>query len=191
MVKTARTVLDEPRRLPKPLRILIGIVVMGLFTAAALGFVLKRAGDWGIPYFSYTAPGGTICTNTIDGHNCPYVTKDDFQRWSNLDVPEGTMLLRASYASDLLSSTMSATLRTDADQAEDFLALLTETFGDCQPGGVEPAELDGFDELCIANSARARGTQGVSFTRSWSFATGLNEDGLRVTVLTVGVIAED
>lgn len=191
MVKTARSVLDEPRQLPKPVRILIGIMVMGLVTAAALVYVAQRAGDWGVPYFSYTAPGGTTCTNTLDGYDCPYVTRADFEHWSNMDLPEGTMLLRASHVSDLLTSTMTATLRTDAEHSDEFLALLTETYGPCQPGGVEPAALNDFNDICIASSARARGTQGVSFTRSWSFSSGLDDDGLRLTVLTVGVVPTD
>lgn len=177
---------DEPRRLPKPLRVLIGVTVMVAVLTAGFGFVATRAGEWGVPYFSFTAPGGTECTNTWMGHACEHITVRDFERWSDLRLPEGTTLTTGSYTEDAVTTQVVATLRTDADHAGEFLDLLKERYGDCQPGGVAPAELSEHSKVCMATSTRARGKQAEAMTRSWSFSTGVAEDGTRLTLLTVG-----
>ena len=49
-----------------------------------------------------------------------------------------------------------------------------------------PAELAEHSKICMATSIRARGKEAETMTRSWSFSTGVDEDGARLTLITIG-----
>jgi len=175
---------EEQRRMPKPVRVLIGIGLMLALVAGGLGILGSQAGDWGVPYFSFTTENGTTCTNTWIGHTCDDVTLADFEQWADLQVPEGTTLLSASYTKTNADFEVVAELRTDPEHAKEFGELLKEKYGKCQDAGYRPEELADHDEVCLVNSVLARGTQDAPLTRRWLLSTGVAKDGTRLTLLT-------
>ena len=175
---------QERRRIPKPVRVLIGITLMMALVAGGLAYLGSKAGEWGVPYFTFTTEHDTTCTNTWIGHTCEDVTLADFEEWAKLDVPEGTTLLSATYTKRNADFEVVAELRTDAKHAKSFGKALKEQYGGCQDAGFRPTELEGYEQVCLVNSVLARGTQDAPLTRRWMVSTGVAEDGTRLTLLT-------
>lgn len=170
--------------MPKPVRVLIGITLMLALVAGGLAYLGSKAGQWGVPYFSFTTEHDTECTNTWIGHTCEDVTVADFEKWTDLQVPEGTTLLSATYTKRNADFEVVAELRTDAEHAKKFGQALTKKYGKCQDAGFRPAKLEGHKSICLVNSALERGTQDAPLTRRWLLSTGIAEDGSRLTLLT-------
>ena len=63
-----------PNDAAKPLRILIGIVLMGGFVVLVFVVLSRYAGAWGVPYFSFTTERGSTCTNDFTGYTCTPLT---------------------------------------------------------------------------------------------------------------------
>lgn len=174
----------ESRRIPKPVRVLIGITLMIALVAGGLAYLGSRAGEWGVPYFSFTTAHGTDCTNTWTGYTCADVTQADFEEWADLKIPEGTTLVTAKYTKNNADFEVVSELRTDAKHAKPFGEALAKKYGQCQGAGYQPAELKDHKDVCLVNSVLARGTQEAPLTRRWMLATGVDADGSRLTLLT-------
>src|SRR6187549_3778376 len=81
----------------KPLRILIGIVLMGLFVTASLFVVTRYAGGWGVPYFSFTSERGSHCTNDFAGYTCDPVTLADVEFFGDVNLPDDSRIVSGTY----------------------------------------------------------------------------------------------
>jgi len=169
--------------MPKPVRVLLGTVCMVAVVAVGLGLLVSRAGEWGVPYFSFPTDNGTRCTNTWAGYECHDLTIADYDRWSDFPVPAGSTLVASSYSRTSNDFTVTAQLRTDSSHSEAVGKDLTTKYGACLPVGVRPVELVGYDKICLINSDLMRGTQQVPLSRRWSIATGVAKDGSRLTVV--------
>jgi hypothetical protein len=117
----------------KPLRILIGIVLMGMFRHCVplRGDPLRRR--LGVPYFSFTSERGSHCTNDFAGYTCEPVTLADVEFFGDVDLPEDSTIISGTYRSTH-DYRLDAVLQVPAPHAAAALSGLHESFGKCQPG---------------------------------------------------------
>lgn len=173
-----------PRRLPKPVRVLIGVTIMALLVGTGLWLLARQAGAWGVPYFSFTTDNGSTCTNQWAGYVCEDLTTADLEGYGQFELPADTEVVSSTYTRTHDYS-LSATLRTSADAGPAAVEQWVATFGQCAPGGVPPVEMADYEQLCVINSDINRGTQDVPVNRRWLVSTGIAPDGSRLTMLTV------
>ncbi|MDN5725081.1 MAG: hypothetical protein L0G99_03990 [Propionibacteriales bacterium] len=171
--------------LPKPARVLIGVLLMALVVGGCLLYLTRRAGEWGIPYFSFTTPGGSTCTNQWAGYTCEDVTDADFAEWAKLALPERTRLVEAKYTRTH-NYQLRAVLRTEADPAVVDAAWrkIAQRFGRCQDIGVPPMEFVDYTDVCLINSRLGPPeTSGVPAGENWTVSTAIAPDGTRLTII--------
>ncbi|MDN5804623.1 MAG: hypothetical protein L0H26_08590, partial [Microlunatus sp.] len=58
----------------KAMRVGVGILLMTGFVMILFGLVIRYAGSWGVPYFSFTSERGSPCTNKLTGYVCDPLT---------------------------------------------------------------------------------------------------------------------
>lgn len=178
---------SDERRMPKPVRVLIGTLVMALLVGGGLFYLGSRAGEWGVPYFRFTTPGGSTCTNQWAGHVCEEITDADFAEWSHFTLPERTSIVEASYTRTH-DYKLHAVLRTEADAtaADKAWQQIAKRFGRCQDMGVPPIEFVDHTDICLINSRlRPPETEGVPTGETWTVATAIAPDGTRLTIMDI------
>ena len=169
----------------KPLRILVGIVLMSLFAAAALYVVTRYAGGWGVPYFSFTSERGSRCTNDFAGYTCTPVTLADVEFFGDLNLPDDSTVISGTYRSTH-DYRLDAVVEVPAPHAAAALRNLHEGFGKCQPEG-HPSPLNpaGLTKLCVLANDTSYTASGEPDSRLFTIGTGVRKNGTRVIAMAI------
>ena len=173
------------KRIERALRILIGLVGMAVIVACLCGIILLFGGRWGLPYFSFTSDNGSPCVNTWGGYSCSSLTTDDFELYSQFELPPGTTIRSASYAATSNYS-LDAVLVTDKAHAAQALKALTTKYGTCRTGQQVPSQLSGATKECrMSTDDEPVATDKAPPAILYTVATGLAKDGSRITVVHI------
>lgn len=134
-------------------RILIGILVMLVVAAIPLLILSRYAGDWGVPYFTFTTDRGSVCTNDFTGYHCDDLTLDDIRWWGDIDLPDSTVIKSSRYKSTH-DFDLDALVEVPKSDAKKTVAGLKKTFGDCIEDHPTRMDTDGLKGACVlANDA--------------------------------------
>jgi hypothetical protein len=165
-------------------RILIGIGVMIILAALPFLILSRYAGDWGVPYFSWTTVRGSVCTNDIAGYHCDDLTVADINWYGDLDLPSSSTVLSAHYKSTH-DFELEAIVEVPESDAKDTVAGLDDTFGGCVDNHPTRLDTDGLDGVCVrANDASDSTESDAPLADTlYEVTTGAQKDGtLMVTV---------
>ena len=167
----------------RALRIAVGVVLMAGFILGSTTLVLRQAGRWGVPYFSFTSERGSPCTNTFTGYVCEPPTLADVEFYSELDLPDDTTVLSGLYRSTH-DYQLDARLVVPAPSAAAAMTVLRANFGRClrnHTALIDTARLKG---VCVmANDEQI--ISGEPESRLYNVATGLGRDGTRTIGLAI------
>ena len=171
-------------RRSKAVRVLGGTALMLAFVAVVLALLVRQAGDWGVPYFSFTSDNGSPCRNDLTGFTCDPLTLADVQLFGDLDLPEDTVVLAGSYKATH-DYQMSAQLRVPAASAGKAGTALREAFGPCRSGVSTPLVTRGLRKVCTMASDNGADASGELPSRLFSVASGLDKKGDRLVALSI------
>lgn len=157
---------------------------MAAFVGVALLVVVQFAGAWGVPYFSFSTDRGSPCKNNLTGYLCTPLTLTDVEYYSDLDLPDDTVVTSASYRSTH-DYQLDAVLEMPAASAAPTLTTLNETFGKCIPGHPSPPATQGLRKVCVQANDDSVVESGEPASRIFIVGTGLRDDGTRVVGLLV------
>jgi len=165
-------------------RVLGGIAAMLAFVAVVLAVLVRQAGDWGVPYFSFTSAHGSPCTNDFTGYTCDPLTLADVEFFGDLDLPANTTVLAGSYRSthDYRLTAQLSVPRTSAAAA---LKELRTDFGACRGNVSTPLQSAGLTNVCAMASEEGADASGEPASRLYAVGTGLRKDGTRLIGLTI------
>lgn len=128
--------------------ILIGITVMIAIMAAAVWFVLNRAGEWGVPGFGYVNEYGSLCENGLVSDTCTTLTIEEIGTRLGVPLPEGAEVLDGVVVTGA-NTTMDARVRIPAAEREALQARLVEAYGECRTDLPPPGLAEGMTEPCV------------------------------------------
>lgn len=148
---------------------------MALFSTLGILFVVSRAGEWGIPYFSFTTENDSECRNNLAGYSCDTLTLGDLEFYTSLDLPDSTRVLAASY-SETHDYQISAHIEVPEDAVESVTATLTEAYGKCIKGHYSPLDLSELKSACVRSNDMVT-TSGEASGELFVVASGIREDG--------------
>src|SRR6187551_3198425 len=139
------------RRRPRPgtvqphkvLRVLAGTGLMLGSVAVALAILVQYAGGWGVPYFSFTTDRGSTCKNELAGYTCSSMTLADVEYIANVDLPDDSSVIAATYSSTY-DYQMEAVVDVPCASATQALANLNQAFGDCIKELPSPMSTEGM-----------------------------------------------
>lgn len=169
--------------LPKPVRVLIGIVGMALFVGVVLLLVVQHAGRWGVPYFSFTSDRGSSCTNTLIGYRCSPLTLADVEYWGQIDLPASTVVKEGTYTATH-DYQLSASLVVPAADAAAAQKALQGAFGRCGDRAA-PMSTDGLKNVCVMANDDAVAVSSQTSSRLWAAGTGRTADDNLVVGLSI------
>jgi hypothetical protein len=169
---------------PKAIRIIVGLMLMAAFVLIIFGLMVRYAGGWGVPFFSYTSERGSKCTNTMTGYTCEPLTLADVEFYTDLDLPADTRVMSGRYAATHDYSLNASLRMTPRSQAAGFAALRRE-FGECQPNHPPPISTNGLSQFCVLSNDIAVNRAGEPPGRIYVVGTGVAKNGIRVVSLAV------
>lgn len=144
-------VAARPKR--KARTVLIGIAVMLIILAIPVLVLSRYAGEWGVPYFSFTTERGSTCTNDFVGHHCDDVTVEDLRWWGELPLPDSTTVLSSHYKATH-DFTLDAVAEVAKEDRRSTARALRKRFGNCRPDQPTPLDTTGLKSVCVmANDA--------------------------------------
>ena len=169
--------------LPKPVRVLIGIVAMAAFVGIVLLLLVQRAGGWGVPYFSFTSDRGSACKNTLTGYVCTPLDLADVEHWADVSLPRSTVVKSGTYTSTHNYS-LDASLLVPAHDAAAAQKSLAKAFGKC---GSSPAPMDttGLKSVCVMANDDAVTESNQTSSRLWVVGSGLTAEGNLVIGMSI------
>jgi hypothetical protein len=165
-------------------RVLGGIAAMLAFVAVILAVLVRQAGDWGVPYFSFTSAHGSPCTNDLTGYTCNPLTLADVEFFGDVNLPEDTTVLTGSYHSTH-DYQLSAQLSVPPGSAGRALKELRTAFGGCRRGVSTPLTTAGLRQACAMGNEDGADESGEPASRLYAVGTGLKKDGTRLIGLTI------
>jgi hypothetical protein len=168
----------------KALRVLIGTSLMALFVVAALAIVMRYAGGWGVPYFSFTTERGSRCQNTLTGYVCEPPNLADVEYFGDISLPADTQVVTGIYRATH-DYQLDATLAVPAPSAARAMTNLTRAFGKCRPDQPSPIDTRGLRTVCVMATNDAVAASDEPSSRVYSVVTGLRGDGTRVIGLSI------
>jgi len=154
------------------------------FAAVALLVVVRQAGSWGVPYFSFTSAHGSRCTNDFTGYTCEPLTLADVEFHGEMDLPDDTSVLAGSYRATH-DYRLDAQLSVPPGSAAAALKELRAVFGDCRKGVSTPLATEGLTKVCRMASEDGTGDSQEPASRIYAVGTGLQKDGTRLIGLAV------
>ena len=157
---------------------------MTAFVMVAFGLVIRYAGSWGVPYFSFQTDRGSTCKNDLTGYTCDPLTLADLEFYGEVDLPPDTVVLDSTYRSTH-DYQLDARLEAPAASADAALQGLLESFGPCQPGHLAPMNTAGLDAVCVMANDDAVTNDAETSSRLYTVGTGLRPDGSRAIVMSV------
>jgi hypothetical protein len=168
----------------KAWRVLGGISAMLAFVAVVLALLVRNAGEWGVPYFSFTSAHGSPCTNGIVGYTCEPLTLADVEFFGEIDLPEDTTVLAGSYHATH-DYQLAAQLSVPAASAGSALKQLRATFGPCRTDVSTPLSTPGLAKTCAMASDDGADASGQLASRLYTVGTGVRKDGTRLVGLSI------
>ncbi len=171
-------------RRSKVLRVLGGVALMLAFVVVALALLVRQAGGWGVPYFTFTSEHGSPCRNNLTGFTCDPLTLADVEFFGDLDLPEDTVVLAGRYHATH-DYEMTARLRVPKASAKKADRLLRETFGPCREGVSTPLPTRGLSRICTMASENGADENGELASRLFTVGSGVDRQGNRVVGLVI------
>jgi hypothetical protein len=168
----------------KDRHVLGGITAMVLFVAVVLALLVRQAGEWGVPYFSFTSAHGSTCTNDLTGYTCDPLTLADVEFFGDVDLPDDTTVLAGSYRSTH-DYQLTAQLRVPPESAGTALKRLRSAFGPCRDDVSTPLQSRGLSRTCAMANDTGADASGEMASKLYAVGTGLAEDGSRLVGLSV------
>ncbi|GAA1428918.1 hypothetical protein GCM10009616_09800 [Microlunatus lacustris] len=168
----------------KAVRVLGGTVLMLAFVAVVLVLLVRQAGEWGVPYFSFTSERGSSCRNDLTGYTCDPLTLADVEFFGDLDLPADTVVLAGRYRATH-DYEMTAQLRVPKASMKKADRALRESFGACREGVSTPLATDGLRKVCTMASENGVGKSGELPSRLFTVGSGLDEKGDRLVGLSI------
>jgi hypothetical protein len=165
-------------------RVLAGIVAMLAFVAVVLAVLVRQAGEWRVPYFSFTSAHGSRCTNDFTGYTCEPLTLADVEFFGDVDLPDDTQVLAGRYRSTH-DYQLTAQLSVPPASAGQALKGLRTAFGGCRRDVSTPLRLRGLRQPCAMASEDGADESGEPSSRLYAVGTGLRKDGTRLVGLTI------
>jgi hypothetical protein len=171
-------------RRTKAWHVLGGIAGMLLFVAVVLAVLARQAGDWGVPYFSFTSAHGSPCTNDLTGYTCDPLTLADVEFFGDVDLPDDAVVLAGTYRSTH-DYELTAQLRVPRESAGAALEQLRTAFGGCRDDVSTPLRGRGLSQVCAMANDTGADADGELASRLYAVGTGLAEDGTRLVGLDI------
>jgi hypothetical protein len=172
------------QRLRKAARVLTGIALMAAFVIVVATILVRYAGGWGVPFFTFTSERGSSCRNTLTGYTCEPMTLSDVEFHADLDLPENTVVNSGRYVATH-DYRLDARLTVPAPSAKAAAATLKSSFGACQKGRPAPMDVTGLKSVCVyANDDAVTDSEDTS-SRLYLVGTGLARDGTRHIALSI------
>ena len=172
------------RRRQKALRVLAGIAMMVGFVLITFAILLRFAGPWGVPYFSFTSDRGSSCTNNFTGYVCTPTTLAEVEFYAELDLPDDTRVVEGTYRSTH-DYQLDALLEVPAASSDAALKSLNEAFGPCVSTQPSPLNTKGVFSLCTMATVDAVSESGEPASRLYVVGTGVRVDGARPIFMTI------
>jgi len=173
------------QRVRRALKILGGMILMLGFVAVCLAVIVRYAGGWGVPYFSFTTDRGSECVNRITGYVCSPLNLADVEYYADLDLPANTRVVSGTYTSThdyRLESMLEVPGKWPPTAA---IKNLNQSFGRCLADHPAPFETTGLTQVCVLANDDAVVESGEPAARLYVIGTGLRKDGTRVIGLFI------
>lgn len=173
-----------PGRGRRAQRVLVGLMLMAGFVIVALTMVVRHAGGWGVPYFTFRTDRGSSCVNNFTGYVCSPTNLADVEYFGDIDLPDDTRVLTGTYTSThdyQLESNLEVPARSQAKA----LKALTEAFGRCIPDHPSPISTRGLTQVCVLANDGSVIESGEPAPRLYTVGTGLRKDGTRLIGLSI------
>lgn len=161
-----------------------GTALMLAFVAVVLAVLIRQAGGWGVPYFSFTSAHGSSCKNNFTGYICSPLTLADVEFFADADLPADTAVGPSTYRSTH-DFALEARLRVPAAGAATALKNLRSAYGPCQKDANSPLSPAGLRDLCVMVNPDGAEADGELSSRVYAVGTGLAKDGSRVVAMTI------
>ncbi len=171
-------------RRSKAVRVLGGTALMVAFVAVVLALLVRQAGEWGVPYFSFTSEHGSPCRNDLTGFTCEPLTLGDVELFADLDLPADTAVLAGTYRATH-DYEMSAQLRVPKASAAKAQRALRESFGPCRERVSTPLATEGLRKVCTMASENRADESGELPSRLYAVGSGVAKNGDRLVGLAV------
>lgn len=168
----------------KAARVLVGTALMLAFVAVVLAVLVRQAGGWGVPWFSFTSAHGSSCTNDFTGYTCDPLTLADVEFFGDVDLPNSTVVLAGSYRATH-DYQLNAQLRVPAKSAAKAFAQLADAYGGCRDDATSPLATTGLRKVCLMASADGADADGQMASRLYSVGTGVAAGGDRMIGLSI------
>jgi hypothetical protein len=169
----------------KAMRISVGLLLMAGFVMILFGLVLRYAGSWGVPYFTFTSERGSPCTNKLTGYVCDPLTLADVTFYSDAELPADTEVISGTYTATH-DYTLHARLEVPKASAGAAMKALAEEFGPCIAGHPAPMETTRLTAVCVLANDDAVTRAGEPPSRLFVIGTGVRaDDGTRVIDMTI------
>ena len=168
----------------KPLRVLVGMILMLGSVAAALAVLTQYAGAWGVPYFSFTTDRGSTCKNDLTGYTCSPMTLGDVEHFGDVRLPEGSSVVAGTYHATH-DYQMEAVVEVPSVSAEQALTDLNEAFGKCITDRPSPLSTKGMHDTCVIANEDGLDENNELSSRLFMVGTGVRDDGTRVIGMVI------
>lgn len=155
-------------------RIAIGAGVIVVVAVVFIALAVRQAGQWGVPGFRFTNERGSRCVNTLTGHTCDPMTREDLESSADITLPAEAQVRTAVYTR---SGTWSVHARVLLPKpiAHEYWKQLKEQFGPCVEHA--PSTLRSEPDLtkfCVMNGT---GLKDAPTDRRWTVATAIEPSG--------------
>lgn len=157
---------------------------MAAFVVGSFAVVLRYAGGWGVPYFSFTTDRGSSCTNDFTGYTCDPVTLADIEFYGDVDLPDRTKIITGTYRATH-DFTLDTRLEFPKADAAAGLKSLQAAYGKCQADHPSPLPAAGIKDLCVMANDDAVIGSAEAGGQLFTVGTGVRKDGVRVAVLSI------
>ena len=164
--------------------ILASIVGMVGVVVVALAILVQFAGRWGVPFFSFATERGSTCTNGVLGYTCEPLTLADTEYYGQVDLPQNTRVVSATYASTH-DYRLDASLEVPAPSAAAALKGLQASFGACVKNHISPIDATTVKGLCVMANDTDLVKSGEPDSRVYIVASGIRADGVRIVSVAI------
>lgn len=168
----------------KVLRVLGGTALMISFVVVVLAVLVRQAGGWGVPYFSFTSAHGSPCVNNLTGYTCSPLTLADVEFFGDVDLPAETSVGTSTYRATH-DFALAAQLQVPRPGAVLALKHLHSAYGPCRKDATSPLRTTGLREVCVMVNPDGAEADGQLSSRVYAVGTGVAKDGSRVVAMTI------
>ncbi len=166
------------------MRVITGIMLMTAFVMIAWALILRYAGGWGLPYFSFQTDRGSSCKNDLTGYTCTKLTLADLEFYGDVDLPDNTKIVSGRYRSTH-DYQLDAVLQVPKVSSAAALRALHTGFGACHAGRPSPLNVTGLTSVCVLTNDDTVTEDGETSSRLYAVGTGVRRDGVRLISMSV------